>query len=436
MSFSNFNVENFKVNQNYNKNGVKKHNCLSPLRCDTVSFGALKKTQFQGIDLLVVNKFKAPIEKFNTNEDLQNWCKKKVDNIVNKDYKGRQQETVTQRKTMLKEWFDYVQKENDAYTGAISLLILDGITKDLKPNEDSLPPVLNKEILADTISQIQEKAKDNPKFDANFSKIYQMNLQKGILKKDGEENYENKTGWVVISNNILDFEHNLEKMKLLSHNNWCTKSWFAEHCLRGGDFHIYLENGKPKLAVRFFENVILEVQGEKNNYKIPFRYFDILMEHIDENVKKNRLSEKAKEEIGEARKIKEQFDNIKDMVKNASSEEIYKIFGIDVKKDKDGLLILSEYSQPKLEINNNKFTYNDFDIDENKLLKNVKTIEGHADFSNSKITNLVNLQTIGGVADFRNSQIINLGNLQTIGGEAYFSNSKITNLGNLQTIGG
>ena len=53
------------------------NSCLSPLRYDTVSFGALKKTQFDGLDYAAVEKFKAPIEKFNSNEDLQKWCKDK-----------------------------------------------------------------------------------------------------------------------------------------------------------------------------------------------------------------------------------------------------------------------------------------------------------------------------------------------------------------------
>ena len=58
-----------------------KHKCvnypnLTPLTCDTISFGAMKKSEFEGIDLAVVQKFKAPIEKFNSNNDLQKWAGK------------------------------------------------------------------------------------------------------------------------------------------------------------------------------------------------------------------------------------------------------------------------------------------------------------------------------------------------------------------------
>ena len=93
----------------------KSYSNLSPLAYDTISFGAMKKKEFSGIDLAVIQKFSAPIEKFNSNEDLQNWADEKVQEILNKDFGGRSEETKIQRKAMLKEWSDYVLDENDAY---------------------------------------------------------------------------------------------------------------------------------------------------------------------------------------------------------------------------------------------------------------------------------------------------------------------------------
>ena len=46
------------------KNSIKR--TLSSLKYDTVSFGSMKKNQFYGLDLYVVERFKAPIEKFKT----------------------------------------------------------------------------------------------------------------------------------------------------------------------------------------------------------------------------------------------------------------------------------------------------------------------------------------------------------------------------------
>ena len=39
--------------------------------------------QFSGMDLACVEKFKAPIEKFNINDDLQEWAKKGIKNEFN-----------------------------------------------------------------------------------------------------------------------------------------------------------------------------------------------------------------------------------------------------------------------------------------------------------------------------------------------------------------
>ena len=76
-------------------------------------------------------------------------------------------------------------------------------------------------------------------------------------------------------NDPENFEANVEKLKTLSHKNWCTKSFNAEPYLSQGDFHVYLENGEPKLGIRFIGSKIQEIQGEQNNGQIPLKYFDI-----------------------------------------------------------------------------------------------------------------------------------------------------------------
>ena len=170
-----------RMNTNFNT-----YQSLAPLGSDTLSFGAMKKKEFNGVDLLVANKFKAPIEKFNDNKDLQAWCADKINKIKDKDYKGRQPATKEQRKHMLKEWFNYVLEENDSYTSTMALLILDGITKDLNKDNDNVPLVLNQRVLADTMSEMQDKAREDKNFQANFNKMYQLNLQ-NFYTKDIEE---------------------------------------------------------------------------------------------------------------------------------------------------------------------------------------------------------------------------------------------------------
>ena len=408
---------------------------LVPLQHDTVTFGAMKKSKFSGIDRAVVENFKAPIEKFYTNADLQKWSFENALELANKDYGGRKEETKIQRKVMLKEWSDYVLQENDGYTNAMSLLILDAVTKDLKPDNDTIPPVLNKGVLADCIAELDKNTKEVPKYQFNLNKIYKTKLQSYYLDDTQTRPGETSTKWVKIPSKSHDPEHfdeNVEKLKTLSYKTWCTKSFNAEPYLEEGDFHIYLENGQPKVGVRFVNDKIQEIQGEANNGKVPLKYLSTVEEHIKED--DLRLTSNVRSEIQDAKELEKEVIRIKSDLKEAiesnDAARIYEYFGVEVEADKSGLLTISEYRQPLSDI-----TYSDIGIDENKLFERVKTIKGNADFSDSLITDLGNLKLIGGNANFRYSQVIDLGQLKSIGGNVRFSNSQVSNLGNLESIG-
>ena len=408
---------------------------LAPLQRDTVTFGAMKKSKFSGIDRAVVENFKAPIEKFYTNADLQKWSFENALELANKDYGGRKEETKIQRKVMLKEWSDYVLQENDGYTNAMSLLILDAVTKDLKPDNDTIPPVLNKGVLADCIAELDKNTKEVPKYQFNLNKIYKTKLQSYYLDDTQTRPGETSTKWVKIPSKSHDPEHfdeNVEKLKTLSYKTWCTKSFNAEPYLEEGDFHIYLENGQPKIGVRFVNDKIQEIQGEANNGKVPLKYLSTVEEHIKED--DLRLTSNVRSEIQDAKELEKEVIRIKSDLKEAiesnDAARIYEYFGVEVEADKSGLLTISEYRQPLSDI-----TYSDIGIDENKLFERVKTIKGNADFSDSLITDLGNLKLIGGNANFRYSQVIDLGQLKSIGGNVRFSNSQVSNLGNLESIG-
>ena len=146
----------------------------------------LKKSDFKGTDLAVIERYKPNIQQFKSKDDLQKFAEGKINELKEKDFGGRQEETRIQRKAMLKEWFDYVITENDAYSNTQRLIILSAVTKDLKANNDTIPPVLNKGVLAQTVTELEEK------------------------------------------------------LKTLSHNSWCTKSFNADPYLSKGDFHVYL----------------------------------------------------------------------------------------------------------------------------------------------------------------------------------------------------
>ena len=429
-------------NINFNSVQKKSYPKLSQLKFDTVSFSAMKKTQFSGIDLMMINRLKAPIEKFNTNDDFQAWCKNKVQN----EYISKKDELVEsvdpqaqiQKEKILSDWIEYITVENEAYTPAIQLMILSSITSDLSNDTNHLPPVLDKRILADTIYEITQNCKKDKNYNPNFNKLYRNKLQTGIMQE--ETNLDTSlSGWIVIpskENDPNNFEENVKKLQTLSHDHWCTKTYNAEPYLAEGDFHIYMEEGKPKLGVRFDGQKIAEIQGEKNNSKIPLNCLDIAKSYIKEN--KFILSGKANKEFKNAERTRTKVNNVIKRLteqglnlKTCSTTDIFDALEIKYEENEDGKLIVENYRQPDKNI-----TYEELGINENRLFEDIVEIKGDVDFGDSDVTNLGSLKTIAGSVNFENSQVTNLGDLETIQNDAVFSFSKLTDLGKLKNIGG
>lgn len=451
------------------QNGSLRNNFYAP---KYLSFGAMKKSQFDGIDYAAVEKYKAPIEKFNSNQHFQAWADVQIQSILNKNYPGRHTFTAAQRKGIIKQWSDILNDEK--YSSAAKLLILKGITKDLKPNNDRLPPDFNRDAFCAAMQKLQKAFQSDPDFQFDFSKIYTQEMRKFSLKNLPASQKE--TAWIIIPSQIHDkenFEKNVDLLKTFSDDRWCTKNKLAEPYLRTDDFHILLKNDKPELVLRLKNNTILEIQGGLNNGTVPQEYIN----KLDYHIKKYNLKScsQIQAEIDEAKQrgilLEEIKYHLKDVIKNNDIESIFNYFNFAYEKNSDGLLTLnSGYYQPQKGI-----SWKDIGINENNLLEHIKQINGYCDFShsdatnlgavkkingplnlsysklidlgkleyvkninltNSKIKTLGNLKCIGENANFSHSELTDLGNLNYIGKNADFSNSKITSLGNLEYIGG
>ena len=433
------NPKNSDVNVLQLKNIDLNNNPLSNLNKANINFCAMKMNQFSGIDKVMVKKLKFNVQKINVAEDFQNFCKNILDTDIIKKVdvlaKSTDPQAQEQKKAILNDWINYIVKENDGYNYAIKLFILSSIIKNLSEDTNHLPPILDKRKVTDTIQEITERLKTDKGFEPNFDKTYRKNLTQTVLET--EKNLDtNLNGWIIIpskSNAPEHFEENVKKLQTLSHDSWCTKTYNAEPYLAKGDFHIYMENGKPKLGVRFDGEEIQEIQGKLNNSKIPLAYLDIAKSHVEDN--KYKTNYKTDEEFKVGKKIKQEIAGIKKKIgkkiKNKKYDKILSYFGFKVEKDENGMLTLSHYDQPSI-----NYTFFDLGIDEIDMFKHIKVIKGNATFRDSRITSLGELQSIGGFADFKNSQITSLCELQSIGGFADFKNSRITSLGELQTIGG
>ncbi len=384
-------------------------------------FGAMKKSQFKGLDLLCVNTFKAPIEKYNSNSDLQNWASKKlVTDVFSKDLEGRTPRVTIERKSVMENWKDFLSNAK-TISAAAGLVIMSSIFGKLSPKNDDVPPPLNEEALNKTLQQVSE----NP--NANFQKSYLKTLKNEIIGFD----IDNYTGWIKIpskDNDEANYEKNLEKLKLLSSSSWCTKASGADTHLMRGNFHIYYDKGQPKLGVQMsYPDEIDEIQGVENDFSVPANYYDVMNNFIKEN--HLSLSDKADDTMYRTkqhiRDLKLAQESLKEDINNKNYTNILKYFNIERTENPDGTAVLSAY--------HDYIDYKTLGIDVQDMLKDVVEIKGDCDLRKAKVTDLSNLKTIGGFADFTDSQISNLSNLKSIGRGAIFKNSNVKELNSLES---
>ncbi len=347
---------------------------LKPMLSDSVSFGAMKKNEFNSFDLACVEKFKAPIEKFNKNEDLQNWARKKCDAIFKKDYKTKDDRAYTHRANMIYNWNMYTKQ----CPQTTRLLILSSITKDLDRTNDKAPPVFDEKILAKTLDEIENTLAINSKAGFDVGKIYEKNLLSEYLSKE-ESLDETHTGWINIpseENDPENFNKNVKRLMVLSCPTWCTKNFYADYHLQEGNFHIYMENRVPKLGLQEEGGYITEVQGYKNNGKIPLKHIDNVIEYLTNG--KVHADRKWDARIFSRKEVQLKVENIKKDLKEAIETnnfgEIFSYFNIDSYTDKDGMLVVKGFRQPSED-----FTFTDLGLNEKKMLKNIRQVEESTD---------------------------------------------------------
>lgn len=400
------------------------------------SFGRLKKSELNEFEFACAVKFKAPLEKFNTSDDFQEWANKKLEEKTDlSNYKYKEKIVEDEVKKILTEWKEYLS-EDDVYKSnpALSMIIFDAITGDLSPETHNLPPVLHKGVLSDSIGQFSGNLKQNRRAIPNFAKMYQNNLRLEYTKGEGLEHgeFESPALWVKIPSQKHDpenFEQNVKKLKSLSHQSWCTRSTHAEEYLGRGDFYVYIKDNEPKVGIRFDGDKIAEIQGERNNGQIPLSYFDEIKSFVASNGFKGaeRQIEKADERNVQITKIKRAL--VEDS-EEKKAENIFKYVGMLEKVDDDGLLILKSFGQP------HDFTFEELGVNENDLFKNVKIILDYADFSGTRVKDIGCLKLIRGSAKFCRSAITSLKYLEYIGGDAYMEGTNIDDLGHLKSVGG
>ena len=240
------------------------------------------------------------------------------------------------------------------------------------------------------------------------------------------------TGWFIIpskKNNPEKFQENISLLQnILQDEREIEKIQYS--CdMQKNDIHIYLKEGKPKLKLTLNNKKVKKVKNLQDEYKIPLSCLDIFKKYCADN--NFSLSAFAKSGIKDSEKCKQKIEEIfPDRLENCTPEELFSGMGIQVGKNRQGGLTISEYKSTFL---NNSL--DDLGIDENKLLKNVVIIKGDADFTQSVFDDAPKLTTIYGNVDCKTCKKLNLSALKVIKGniDCRYSN---TYLNNLKVIGG
>ena len=201
-------------------------------------FTAMKKSQFHGADLLAVETFKIPIQDFYEMADFKRWIYAKAFHIMNLlNYKHSNPVFNKERTLRLFHWKQYLTKLNPLYVAspALALVIFHSISKHLKSENTEMPPLFNAGALGKTTEELQNLMATEKKPQFNFLKHYVENLRQieatASAKIEDKPVLDYNSGWIIIpsaSHCPQNFRQNVERLKTLSHPNWCTSSTNAE----------------------------------------------------------------------------------------------------------------------------------------------------------------------------------------------------------------
>ena len=181
------------------------------------NFCAMKKSNFEGFDLVCVNRFKAPIEKFNSLENFHAWAKAKLtEKLKTQQYATNDYVITAERNDILQAWNAFLIKDkNFKNHPSLALIIADGITHNLNKTNKDIPLILYPKALTESIELIKRHLSEIKGYSFNFGKVYAENLRKIVTKDIAILTDTTETKWVKIPSADSDdenFDLNVEKV--------------------------------------------------------------------------------------------------------------------------------------------------------------------------------------------------------------------------------
>lgn len=319
------------------------------------------------------------------------------------------------REVRIKQWRDFLENPSlISETGklhnpelvekikedkSIKLVVWDAITSEIKDNNRHIPVPFNEKALLETINRFENFApKDRAVSCAkpSFLEIYTHRLRDNLLM-DLNLSAEDAV-WVKVpsfKHDNANKEKNIEMLEILSCKNWCTRSSVdkAQDALTDGDFYIYLKRNslnlwEPLVGMTTSNGKIDQIQGVENNNIVPLNLVKEIKAYINNKGLKCHSGlvdegPKAHQAILISEKLNEVDDVLKKSfaksIKDNDDSAMFKYLGVDTKMTPDGKLEISTY-RPSYTLNANSgitIPYSMFGLDEDDLLRNVKTINGN-----------------------------------------------------------
>jgi hypothetical protein len=186
-----------------------------------------------------------------------------------------------QRKASIDSWKRYLTKENEEYAKDVFWQDLAWDIPESYLRSDrgrGLGETVN--LNQGALAQLREETQTK---NISLPKAYRELMRQFAIAsaKDKVTTGQGKT-WIYIpwkGEDPENFAANVQKLKDLSNDCYCTKTYNAEPYLSEGSFWMLQENGRTKVAIRLNEgnSKVAEIKSEDNTDQIPEEYVDDVM---------------------------------------------------------------------------------------------------------------------------------------------------------------
>jgi len=381
-----------------------------------------------GVEKIIVNKYKNEIDQNIWGDPVRfrAWAEERLKKVL--DFEQNPNYTATgqfahfndARKQGVENWYKFLKEESNYKDDVfVHLLVMEGITSEMKPNNAYTPPAVSHESFEATYNALIQ---NNTK--VSFNDIYTQQtklkaiqqLSKGVQTIDGIEGQ-----WVTIPRSQRgepNYDEHIAMVQALAEgSSWCLRFENAHNYLQGGNLHFFVDkNGNSQVAINETNGKITQIQKRyKQDSSVPVPYANVIETWAREN-NYTGLESSRKKAIAAKPKFDEQRAKFAKLQQEGNYLEIFKELGITVTTKDDGTSVLNSYNPMKF----GNYTLFDLGINEDKLMENVSEIHNDLNLDGSSLHALPKLRVIRGILTFGDNKISDLRSLEELYGKKIF----------------